>query len=318
MPKRMNDDARPRVTGRAIRNSMAARYLNEIWSEHDSGFVFAAAMHRERAQWKEVPFSVSRSWIDLSEIFDKFPSEEYNLYFCPNAFSEMKRRREYALPSSLAWCDIDGADPDKFVPPPSVLVETSPCRFQGVWKFVGKMPVERCEAVSRGLAYRHNGDRNGWSVTKLLRVPWTINHKPQYRRPPVKLLRFDQSRIMNWPRVSPSHQSAVIAANAADSAVNKEIGRQLETPPKPLISKYRRHLPPMARSLIMNPLTFYSDRSKAIFIIIAGLYAIDVPRDEIAHILFHTVYFRSKHGTSVGALTKEVDRVLAKLEARNG
>lgn len=261
MRKRMNNAARPPLTGRQIRDGMAIHFLNQIWSKHHKGYVFLAAMDRGTGKWIDHAIKIDNIEDSSAKFLHSYSPEFYELFYCPNAFSDSRRLREFVLPSSFAWCDIDDADPNAFVPLPSVLVETSPGRFQGVWNFVGKMPVDRCEAVSRAFAYDHGADRTGWSATKMLRLPWTVNHKPRYSRPSVKLLRLDRAPIRTWPEVLRSHHRAVIAANRIAQLAPAELNRNIDRPPKSLIWKYRRRLAPFPSNLIRNPLSFWEDRS---------------------------------------------------------
>lgn len=148
----------------------------------------------------------------------------------------------------------------------------------------------------------------------MLRIPGTINHKPAYRSPRVLLRRFDPSPLASFPSSSAEDIRAVSAYIVRDQ-LGFLLGLDLDRSPNATLRKYRRLVPPMARSLLANPRPFYADRSKAIYIIITGLFEAGASPEETAHIVLHSVYFRSKHGRNLNALGLEVQRALAKLEA---
>ncbi len=52
-------------------------------------------------------------------------------------------------------------------------------------------PGAIAEQISRNIWAKDGGDKGGWSVTKMLRLPGTINHKPEYRKPVVTLQAYD-------------------------------------------------------------------------------------------------------------------------------
>lgn len=91
----------------------------------------------------------------LNRFFRDHSRWDYNLYFCPNPFSNDRRKKKFARPTRLGWCDIDEVDPYAFRPEASLITETSPGRFQGFWLWDGWHSVEEAEGYSRSLADRH-------------------------------------------------------------------------------------------------------------------------------------------------------------------
>jgi hypothetical protein len=102
-----------------------------------------------------------------------------NVYFCPQLFSQQKRRKEYVRFTPSAWADLDACDPRRLQVEPSMLWESSPGRHQALW-LLDRVAPEDAEALSRRIAYAHaedGCDRSGWDLTQLLRVPYTYNYK---------------------------------------------------------------------------------------------------------------------------------------------
>ena len=188
MSRSMSDDARPEQW-----QMKAASLIVKLWRKHEEGYVFLANRKPGFKKWKEHSFKLPVSKQKLVDHFREYHRDEYDHYFCPNAFSIAHRLTEHAYATPFSWADIDDADPEKFNPAPGILIRTSPGRYQGIWSHRNAVSASKAAQHSRELAYRFGADKNGWSVTKYLRVPYTINHKREYDKPPVKLVRQDWS-----------------------------------------------------------------------------------------------------------------------------
>lgn len=279
-------------------------FVGQVWSSVSHGdFCFLASSRPNGKDWREHVIRVGNLAGDVSTVFSRHSRRDYNLYFCPNAFSRQFRRKEFALPTRFGWCDMDDSDPCSYEPAPSLVWETSPGRYQGLWLWDKLHDPRDAEAFSRALADRHGGD-SGWSITKMLRVPGSINHKPHYDEPFVKLVRDDWRRIPKRPRVvkrrGPIFKSLVDVNPLSHSAEN-------------VISRYRRYLQLEVRDLLAHDRVRAVDRSACIYRIIAALHGAGADADEIASVLWRSPYFLEKHGRDMGKLMAEVSRVIGKL-----
>lgn len=294
---------------------LAANFLCKVWGVFADGFVFAASKDRKSATWREHSFQLPISKRELMRFFRDHPRDRRDLYFCPNAFDKPTRKKQFALPTLYAWADIDDADPDAFDPQPGVLIETSSDRYQGLWLFRDHRDAPQAEVYSKALAYMFGADRNGWSITKYLRVPFTFNHKPERKTAAVKLVE-DDFRITIRP-------SLVLDTADWDRTDNRAISANVILLTKDwqeIAEKYRKDLHPRVRSLIWTDRAFAyeRDRSKCIFEIIAGLHEAGADVNEIAFLVFENPYFRSKHGVNPERAMEEVGRVVAKLGGHHG
>ena len=161
-------------------------FLLELWECHSEGFTFLGTRPAGSKKWQSHPIGKSRRR-GIQAVLATHPATDFDIYFCPNAFREPRRRKQFALPTPYAWNDIDDADPCTFRPFPDLLWETSPNRFQGIWRWRAASDGVIAEQYSRNIRSAFGGDVGGWSVTKMLRLPGTINHKSQYRHPVVRL-----------------------------------------------------------------------------------------------------------------------------------
>jgi RepB DNA-primase N-terminal domain len=176
-----------------------AHVVRRVWRRHSRGYGFLAA--RRDGRWIERAFPIDGDGIE--EFFTEYWYRRWDLYFCANGFSRKRRLSLHALPTPFAHCDIDGGDPASFVPSPSILTETSPGRWQGIWEFVDAVEPTQAERVSRHLTRAYGGDPGGWSITKMLRIPGSLNHKDAYDLPLVTVVRDTGVPIPSWPSVQP-------------------------------------------------------------------------------------------------------------------
>jgi len=132
-----------------------------------------------RANFKQEFFAWPEQKSELQD-FVNHASLQNNVWFGVNLLSAETRKKEHCLPDNLVWSDLDTADPALLVPEPSVLIETSPGRFQAIWRLDQEVIPEIAEDYSKRIAYKYRrdgADPSGWDLTQLLRVPFTYNYK---------------------------------------------------------------------------------------------------------------------------------------------
>ncbi len=137
----------------------------------------------------------------FSEQFFKWPSERndlidyiervrpnHNVYFCVNVLSVPRRKKNNAIPQNLVWADLDTCHPRNLEIPPQVVIESSPNRYQAIWRIDQKVDPFIAENYSKRIAYAYadqGADKTGHDLTQLLRVPGTYNFKYQMADTPV-------------------------------------------------------------------------------------------------------------------------------------
>ena len=297
---------RPLTTGRTSRATAEAssRLLVDLWDYNPCAYTFIGTRRGDR--WKDHAIRGDRG-AKIAAIIAAHPADRYDIYFCPNAFAEPYRRTALALPSRCAWCDIDDADPDVYDPQPNILWETSPGRFQGLWLWRDPAPGEIAEQVSRNIWAKDGGDKGGWSVTKMLRLPGTINHKPQYRKPVVTLQVCDLR-----PQKLPRSILAVPVGTLAKGVGNVEI---TGLDPYKIMRRYRRKMGLQAGTLMTATRIMRPDRSGAVYLIVVGMVEAGAEDSEIAAVLLMNPYFNSKWGADLAKAEDQILRIRARLEA---
>lgn len=129
----------------------------------------------------------------IEEFIDKNLSTNH-IWFCVNLLRQPQRKKQDCLPLNLVWADLDECSPEEVEPQPQVVIESSPGRYQAIWRLDETVQPDVAEEYSKRVAYAYssNGaDVSGWDLTQLLRVPSTFNFKyvlPGRPAPGVKLL----------------------------------------------------------------------------------------------------------------------------------
>lgn len=286
------------------------RFLSLFWD----GFTMAdypayglfAFRHKTKKTFVEQPMLIT-GLAKSDGLLKRYSRWQWDQYFCPNMFSEPNRQKQFARETRLAWCDVDEADPFAFRPKPSMVWETSPGRYQALWLWDAKHSPDEAEAHSRALTYRHKGDKNGWPVNKLLRLPGSINHKEGYGEPFIPLLHLDLIPIRTRPKPflikCRSYGSKPSGLDFDHNAFTRG----------DVLKKHGRKLDPKARRLIKDKKVYERDRSAQIYHMVKSLHEAGATADEIASVIWGSPYFQDKYPGDVGALHAELSRILAKI-----
>lgn len=294
------------ATGEASRAAISAatKFVDDLWKYEASDFTFIGTRAGER--WRDHPIQGPDRATQVDKILAAYDVTKFDIYFCPYAFSGSHRQREYALPSRYAHCDIDLADPDGYDPQPNMLWETSPGRFQGLWKWRAVAEAEQAERYSRAIVTKDGGDKGGWSTTKMLRLPGTINHKPDYNRPVVTLRAVDKrAQVLPEPIKKLARQKLkllpISQIGSGDDAAT-------------IMRRYRRKMGLPAGALMVASRAFGTDRSGAVFQIVSGMIHAGAANSDIVTVLLVNPYFLSKWGADFARAEHEVETIRARLE----
>lgn len=106
-----------------------------------------------------------------------------HLWFSVHLFAKAERKKEYTLKTQLVWADLDECHPDEVDPPPQCVIESSPGRYNALWRLDEYVEPYIAEGISRRIAYAYHdkgADLSGWDLTQLLRVPLSYNYKPHH------------------------------------------------------------------------------------------------------------------------------------------
>jgi hypothetical protein len=295
-------------------SSSAANFLRRIWSAHEKGYVCVAVRNSVTGKWKELFLPADASSNRIQHSLEDYDPREWDIYYCPNAFSEKTRKANYGLSTRYAWADCDAYHPDGYKPEPSIIVETSKASFQALWLFDIALKAPVAEAYSNKFVCDFGGDKGGHSVTKLLRVPATRNNKPERNGDLVNLLKSDLSPI---PR-SKVWMLEISASLPRGNRKRQARGTSSLSAQK-IIAKYGRYVPPsilvLAAAEHMSPK--WPDRSKVIYLLVAAFHNARAKPAELVKLLLSNPYFVNKRGSNANIAWDEVNRIISKRGGQN-
>jgi hypothetical protein len=145
----------------------------------------------DREGWIDLPSKAGKYWIPWHDYYsgevdgfmthriDDCIKDGESLYFSAALFSARGRRFGEMLNSWWLWADLDEISPSG-VPTelmPTIAWETSPGRYQAMWKLVRAVSGVGFDKVNRALSYHLGADHGGWDRTQVLRLPGTVNFK---------------------------------------------------------------------------------------------------------------------------------------------
>jgi hypothetical protein len=154
------------------------KFLAQVFGRYE-GYLCLAKIGGKK-QWKGEEFfkypgelENALDWIDEN-------LATYNLYFCAQLLEKPQRLKEHIHKVAQVWADLDPCHPDKLLVPPTISWESSPGRYQAIWRLEELIDGKEAEQLSRRIAVAHKGDgvdQSGWDRTQLLRIPFTYNFK---------------------------------------------------------------------------------------------------------------------------------------------
>jgi hypothetical protein len=154
----------------------------------EKGQLCIATGNASKSMFKQHWFSWPSQRMELGHFIEE-QAPKYNVWFGVTLFDRPERKRDYAVAGTIIWSDLDFVVPFELEPIPSIIIESSPARYQAIWQLKDAIPPDIAQDYSRKLAYHIGADKSGWDLEQLLRVPFTQNFK--YEEPaPVKLLRI--------------------------------------------------------------------------------------------------------------------------------
>lgn len=152
-------------------------FLTQVWGEQE-GHVDIARMNDGQLRNHKFfywPLQAEDIWAYIA----KYAHED--VYFTPVLFKAPKRLRTLAENAQVVYGDADDFNLEDILVEPSITVHTSPNKTHLYWFIDGMTDAKLAETLSHSVSVAHpkktTGFDDGWSCTKLLRVPGTTNTK---------------------------------------------------------------------------------------------------------------------------------------------
>ena len=232
--------------------------LQILKSQGDSGYVCISTKDADTGDWKDNAIPVDNT-NRLRKFFKNYPTDNYDLYFCPTLLKGTRRRKANVQRSRLLWADLDHADPNKCDPLPTIAWQTSPGRYAALWVLDKPLSPSRTEAFNKALTYRVGADKSGWDLTQVLRIPNTKNHK--YNRSPRGRLLWDDGPTYARAEMERTLKDDLDTLESPGITTNH---RGLD--PKEVMDRVKKRIPSrLMHRLVQKTVKGVDDRSKVLW-----------------------------------------------------
>jgi hypothetical protein len=281
--------------------------ITDIWKSEEGTHFFVCLKERvagftqhafTRAEFKHVV-----NWIDAHRSVD--------VYWCIGGFNGPHRLEKFAAPSRWLWADLDEVDPRKLRHEPTIAWQSSPNRFQALWKCDKAVPKE----LRKGFNDYIKADKGGWIITKVLRVVGCKNYKYD---PPARV------RLL-WDN-GPTHRTRDLMRYAVDvvDVDDEGGGRRPHGDANVIVLKYleKSMLPGLNATLLSRCEPPHGGvrgkRSDVTQKLGCLLVEAGASREEVAAAIFGSASFRSKWGRNVKRCWAEADAAIKKAKRPTG
>lgn len=163
----------------AAQTTLRTKFFDYLFNEERGYICIATQKPFKRETFKQSFFEWPKQKDELAA-YVAHVAISNNVWFCVNLLSRQERKKEYCLPTNLVWADLDTCDPATVEPTPQCVIESSPNRWQAIWRIDSIVDPYTAEEFSKKIAYKYNAngiDPSGWDLTQLLRVPFSTNFK---------------------------------------------------------------------------------------------------------------------------------------------
>jgi hypothetical protein len=161
-------------------NSLQTAFFDYVFANDDVGYIcICTSTPKRKTTFKQHFFE----WPTEKEEMLRFvadASSNHNVWFGINLLSKAERKKEYCLPTNTVWADLDTCDPATVDPEAQCIIQTSPGRYQAIWRLETIIDPHHASHLSKRIAYAYSAsgaDKSGHDLTQLLRVPFTRNYK---------------------------------------------------------------------------------------------------------------------------------------------
>jgi hypothetical protein len=266
-----------------------------VWTKQPGNY-FCISSKTPDGAWRD-EFFTRKQFRIIPRYLKELNEDGCDAYWCPHGFSKARRLKRYAVMPYLLWADIDEVDPATLPLRPSVLWESSPGRYAGLWTL---QDVLSSDDINKKFTYKIGADKGGWDLTQVLRVPGTHNHKYP-AKPLVKLLWDD-------PRIDYSEKTDILPLLPKSRTSNKQ--KEASKNAKEIFTKYKKHLTPWARREMLSGKPAHGKRSEVFWKLTNELIEAGADEDEAFTLLWSSPWnkFHSRRDGE-DQLQREIDKV---------
>ncbi len=156
-------------------------FLTHLLRDQSHGTLFLAGGPRSADgkiyPWRDTPYDLARTPLPDIAAAAVHRAEREECYFSAALFTGTRRVEPHAETFCFLYSDLDTGVVPADVPPPTILLSSSPGRHQAFWRL--DIPTDRSTAtnLNHRLAIVCHADMSGWDATQVLRLPGLRNWK---------------------------------------------------------------------------------------------------------------------------------------------
>lgn len=276
------------------------------WGDH-AGYVALSIRDqtkdkKERNYWRDVIYKWPDDKRKIATALEKAKESKHDVYWAPTVFETDERTQDAVTSVDNLWADLDEVDP-RSLPKhlkPTAAWETSPGRFQAIWRLEQSLPAEFHRQLNQRLTYAIGADKGGWGLSKVLRIPGTKNHKYQ-DLPEVDLL-YLNGHVLN---------PASLAKDLPEISGPRLVG-EVDLDPQLLLRRYNRKLKARAKTLIRARHAERGVRSDRLWELECLLAEAGMKAEEIVAVVRGTVWNKFEgRNNEIPQLTSEAVKAVA-------
>jgi hypothetical protein len=165
--------------------TLRVQFFDYLFGKTEGYLCIATATGNSKKDFRQQFFRWPEQRANIGSFIES--AHRKNVWFCTSLLEKTSRKKEFCLAGNLLWADLDECDPAEVEPLPSAIIESSPGRWQALWRLDETIEPYEAEDLNRKIAYKYNvngADPSGWDLTQLLRVPLTFNYKYSDDDPP--------------------------------------------------------------------------------------------------------------------------------------
>jgi len=151
-----------------------------VWSTQRKrkGYVCLAS---KGDKWDERFFKWPNERGQIKKFIREAQNNHRDVYWGLAVYSEPRRSEDCVEKLNILWADLDKSEErvpiKKIHPIPSMLWRTSSDNYQAIWLLDEPIDKELFKQTNRQLTYRLGADKGCWNITRVFRIPNSINWK---------------------------------------------------------------------------------------------------------------------------------------------
>ena len=265
-----------------------------LWDKQGEGYVSISSNDpTTEGSWQESFYEWPADKHKLLPPIKEAQENGRDVYFSL-AVQKQPERNENVVNLNMLWADLDkrpGRVPmTKIRPKPTMLWESSPGNYQAVWLLNESLDNEQFNKINRELTYKLGADKGCWNISRVFRVPGSINFK--------RSAEGEQGKVIQATRVIHSVHSFIHTKGA--EVVIGDVEDEPELDIRELLYPYKKKIVARAWELLNTPMseaTRDRDRSARLWELQRLLEEAKVPKDKIRLVLEQSVWnkFAGRH-----------------------